>query len=208
MKVLLAHGSSDSVHGQQVRSLSENISELLDEEIGTAFLSDGKLPEGATVLPLFLGTGKHVTEDIPKLSTASSCTLLPALGEQSEAIATLAYDALTRETQRINLLFALYRFGGFESLATALHASSRCCSLVTMTSMHDEPSVTSVLNLCHNKGVEKVTLQPMLLFGGRSLARVRDMITESEMPNVTLAPVLSELDGFTALAAECLRDES
>jgi len=188
-----------------VRALAEKVSKLLGDEISTVFLSDSKLPEGAQVLPLFLGAGKHVSEDIPKLAATSNCTLLPSLGEQSEAIAALAYDAVTQETKRINVLFGLYRFGGFDSLTAALHDSNKRCSLVAMASMHSEPSISSVLNLWHEDGIEKVTLQPMLLFGGRSLARVRSMIAESDIPNVSLAPVLSELDGFAEFVADCFR---
>jgi hypothetical protein len=65
-----------------VEKLAGKVSTLLDEEIGTAFLGDDSLPKGATVLPLFLGEGKHVREDIPKLVATSGwhyCRhLLPA----------------------------------------------------------------------------------------------------------------------------------
>jgi len=206
-KMLLAHGSSDSIHGKQVLSLAAKVSTLLDKEVRAAFLSDDKLPKDAHVLPLFLGAGKHVTEDIPKLAAASQSTLLPSLGEHSEAIVELAYDALTHETKRINVLFALYRFGGFEQLSAALHASNKRCSQVAMASMHSEPSVTSVLNLWHDDDIETVTLQPMLLFPGHSLARVRTMINESAIPDVTVAAVLSELDGFAELVADCFRSD-
>ena len=204
MKLLLAHGPSDSINGEQVRALAENVSSLLTEEGGTAFLSYKKLPHDAQILPLFLGAGTHMSEDIPKLAAVSKCSLLAPLAEQSESNAALAYDALTLETKRINTLFAIYRFGGFESLVAALHASNKRCSQVAIASMHSDPSISSVLDLWHNDGLTQVTIQPMLLFAGHSLARVENMITESMM-NTTLAPVLSEYEGFAELVANLLR---
>ena len=106
MKFLLAHGSSDSIHGEQVRALAENVSSLLNEEVGTAFLSDKKLPQDAQILPLFLGAGKHMSEDIPKLAAVSKCSLLAPLAEQSESIAALAYrsEEHTSELQSLRHL--------------------------------------------------------------------------------------------------------
>ncbi len=207
-KVLLAHGSSDSVHGEQVRELATRVSELLGEEVGAGFLSDERLPEGAQVLPLFLGAGKHVTEDIPKLIETSNCTLLPSLNEYAETLVNMAYDQLAQESKRINAMFALYRFSGFESLAAAIHSKNKRCSKVAMASMHSEPSITSVLDLWHTDGIETVTVQPMLLFGGRTLVRVQAMIDNSSMKNITLAPVLSEHEGFASFVADCLKQKS
>ena len=205
MKILLAHGSSDSRHVEQVSVLAAKVSSLLGEEVGSAFLSDAELPEGAQVLPLFLGAGKHVTEDIPKLITASNCTLLPSLDAHAEQIAVMAYDHATRESKRINLLFALYRFAGFQSLVAAIHEKNRRCSKVAMASMHSEPSIEPLLRLWEEDGIKQVTVQPMLLFGGHSLARVQAMIDSSPMTNISLAPVLSEHEGFAACIADCLR---
>lgn len=206
-KVLLAHGSSDARHGEQVRSLAERVSSTLDKEIGAAFLSDKTLPADAEVMPLFLGAGKHTTEDIPKLVAASGCRLLPSLNDHSEAIAELAYDQLTRESKRINVLFALYRFSGFKALTGSIHTMNKRCSKVAMASIHSEPSVTSVLQLWHEDGLKEVTIQPMLLFGGHSLDRVQAMIDASPMTETSLAPVLSEYDGFAELVADCLREK-
>ncbi|MDX8403261.1 MAG: CbiX/SirB N-terminal domain-containing protein [Mariprofundaceae bacterium] len=208
MNILLAHGSSDSVHGEQVRALAERASELLGEEVGAGFLSDERLPEGARVLPLFLGAGKHVTEDIPKLIEASNCILLPSLNEHAETLVDMAFDQLTQESKRINVLFALYRFSGFTSLTAAIHSKNKRCSKVAMASMHSEPSIESVLQLWQQNGIDAVTVQPMLLFGGRSLARVQSMIDKSPMTNIRLAPVLSEHEDFASFIADCLKQES
>jgi len=207
LKVVLAHGSPHSSHSEQVNLLATKVSGLLDEEISTAFLSDGKLPEGAHVLPLFMGAGKHVTEDIPKLIAASNCTQIASLDSHAESIAAMAYDDATRESKRINLLFALYRFAGFQSLVAAIHERNKRCSKVAMASMHSEPSIESVLRLWEEDGIKQVTVQPMLLFAGHTLARVQAMIDSSSIENISLAPVLSEQEGFAAFIADCLRDK-
>ncbi|OIO71042.1 MAG: hypothetical protein CO187_10655 [Zetaproteobacteria bacterium CG_4_9_14_3_um_filter_53_7] len=207
MNILLAHGSPNTAHAEQVNGLAYTVSNLLEEEVGSAFLSDERLPAGARVLPLFLGAGKHLTEDVPKLVEVSGCTLLPSLNEHAEQLAAMAYDQMTRESKRINVLFALYRFAGFEALAAAIHSMNKRCSKVAMASMHSEPSLNAVLQLWHQDGITQVTVQPMLLFGGHTLARVQSMIDSAPINNISLVPVLSEHDGFAALIADCLRPD-
>jgi len=200
LRIVLAHGSSDSIHGDQVRALASRVSALLDEEIGAAFLSDERLPEGAQVLPLFLGSGIHVTEDIPELVRASGCSLLPAIGEHVEAVVEIVCKS--KEGKR---LFVLYQSDAFEPLADALRT---CCEGSSVAVLHGDSSVIDALDRWCEEGVENVTVQPMLLFGGHSLARVQAMIRNPSMPNATLAPVLSEHEGFAELVAECFREQS
>jgi len=202
MKVLLAHGSTDTRHGEQMQTLACKVSELLDEDVGTAFLGGCKLSKGATVLPLFLGEGKHVREDIPSLVAASDCVLLPNLAASADRIAALALQELTKETRRINALFVLYRFAGFEKLAAALYAQVKICSKHALASLHSEPSLTAVLEHWQQEGVKPVALQPMLLFEGKSMDRLRAM---SEPFDVNIKPVLSEYDDFPALVAQCFK---
>lgn len=206
MKVLLAHGSPAAAHAAQVRTLASDVSMLLGEEVSSAFLSDDALPEGAQVLPLFLGAGKHSMEDVPAMAVASNCTLLAPLSDHATDFSAMVYDHLTRESKRVNILFALYRFAGFEAMAAALHAQNKRCSLVATGSMHSEPSITSILNLWQRDGIGPVTVQPMLLFDGHTLARLQQMIDVSAAPGVTLGPVLSRYDGFAALIANCLKE--
>jgi len=202
MKILLAHGSTDIRHGEQMQTLACSVSELLGEAVGTAFLGDGKLPTGATVLPLFLGEGKHVREDLPAWVAASGCVLLPNLTASADTIAALALAELTKETRRINALFVLYRFGGFEKLAAALYGRVKTCSKHALASLHSEPSLTAVLEHWQEQGVQPVSLQPMLLFEGKSMDRLRAMC---EPFDVNIHPVLSEYDDFPALVAQCFK---
>jgi len=204
MYILLAHGSSNSKHVEQVKALACKVSGLLGEEIGAAFLDDHALPEDATVLALFLGQGKHVREDIPKLIAASGCKLLSPLADHADAIADMAISQMTKETRRINALFVLYQFRGFEKLGASLYAKIKTCSKHALASLHSEPSVNTVLKHWQHEGLEAVSLQPMLLFEGTSMDKLRSM---AEPFDINIAPVLSEHDGFAALIADSLRDE-
>jgi len=194
MKLLLAHGSSDSVHVDEVEKLTASVSQLLGESVSSAFLSDNHLSQKAVVLPLFLGAGVHVCEDAPRLAQASECRLLPHLGANSDAIAALVESATTDRT-----IFLLYQAEGFDSLRDSLQPYGQVAFL------HGKPSLESVLKSERLKGNNAMTVQPMLLFPGKSLARVRRMISESSTADIRLAPVLSELDGFAELVADCFR---
>jgi len=202
MKTLLSHGSSDHRHREQLKALANKVSALLDEKVAIAFLNDGDLPARSTVLPLFLGAGKHVCEDIPRLAAISDCTLLPPLDNHADAIAKIAIDQAIKNTRRINALFVLYRFAGFEHLAAALYAKMKPCSKHALASLHAEPAISSVLQHWHGEGVESICLQPMLLFEGKSMDRLRAM---TQPFDVSIAPVLSGHDGFAELVADCFR---
>jgi len=206
MNILLAHGSSNAEHNEQVETLAAKVSTLLGEEVRIAYLSDALLPKGAKVLPLFLGEGKHVREDIPRLVAASDCELLPALSEQSDAIADMAIDLITRDTRRINALFVLYRFGGFEKLATALYEKMKVCSKHALASLHSEPSVPSLLQHWQADALKQISVQPLLLFKGASLVRLQNMMNDSNI-EISQGPVLSEHDAFPLLIADCFKAE-
>jgi len=204
MNTLLAHGSSDASHAEQVAALANTVSGLLGEAVGASFLGDDKLPDGARVLPLFLGEGAHVREDIPKLAAQSDCILLPPLARHAQKIAGIAYDLVSRESRRVNALFALYRFSGFEVLTAALNAQNKRCSLVAMASMHSEPSVQAVLQHWQQEGTGPIALQAMLLFEGRTLDRLR---RASDGYDVSIMPVLSKHAAFATLIADCLKEK-
>ncbi len=205
MNILLAHGSSDTRHGEQVRRLAADVSECLNEEVSAAFLSDDSLPHGARVLPLFLGAGRHGSVDAPALAEQSGAQLLPSLAAHADRIAELAYDRVTTEGHRVNALFGLYRFSSFEALYAALHTRNKRCTLVAHGTLHGEPSVTSVLKLWHEDGVSPIRVQPMLLFDGKSLD---EMTAIASAPNIDiLPPPLSQAPGFTELIASLLAGE-
>ena len=204
MNILLAHGSPDTRHGEQVRVLADKASEILGEQIGTSFLSEKSLPKGARVLPLFLGAGKHVLVDAPQLIRASACEMLPPLENQAARIAEMAMDLVTIETRRVNALFVIYSFSGFEKLATELYKQSKRCSKVALASLHAEPSIKAVLDFWQEEGMKQVTLQPMLLFEGRTLDMVQGMADHAAL-DITRGPVLTAHEAMPALIADCLR---
>ncbi len=202
MFVLLAHGSGDARHAAQARALARKVSERLGEEVGCAFLSDERLPKGARVLPLFLGHGRHETEDVPALAARSDAVLLPSLAAHADKVAELAYDRITHDTRRVNAMFGLYRFVGFEALYAALHGRNRRCTLVAHGALHAEPSVASVVRLWREDGVAPIRLQPMLLFEGRSMD---EMAAQAAGEDVEMLPPLAEGEDFVELIAEILR---
>lgn len=201
--VLLAHGSSDARHGEQVRSLAAEVSERLGESVKTAFLSDVSLPARARVLPLFLGRGRHLTEDVPRLVDRSGAELLPALADHAGAVADLAYDLVTHDTRRVNVLFGVYRFAGFEALYAALHERNKRCTLVAHGALHAEPTIASVIRLWREDGVGTICLQPMLLFEGKSMD---EMAVMAEGDDIEIQPPLACQEGFAELIASLLRD--
>jgi len=201
--ILLAHGSSDARHAGQVQALALSVSEKLGEEVGCAFLSDEKLTKGTQVLPLFLGHGQHGAADAPRLAKKSGAVLLPSLAAHADAIAELAYDRITAEGRRVNAMFGLYRFNGFEALYAALHVRNKHCSLVAHGALHGEPSVASVLALWREDRVHYIKLQPMLLFDGLSMDEMTGMATGDD---VEILPALSQGDDFIKLIASLLKE--
>ena len=189
-----------------MREQAEKVSVLLGEEVGTGFLSDASLPKGVKpkgvkVLPLFLGYGRHGLVDAPALAEKSGAMLLPSLAAHADNIAELAYDRVTAETRRVNALFGLYRFSGFEALYAALHERNKRCTLVAHGALHSEPSVASFVDLWREDGVAPIKLQPMLLFSGKSL----DEMTAQAGEGVEIMPVLSQTPGFPAIIASLLK---
>ena len=194
MKVLLAHGSPDSTHAKEVRKVAAAVSKRLGEAVTAAFLSDNQLPCNAVVVPLFLGAGVHLTKDTPRLAGNANCTLLPSLGSHTEEIV-----ALVRTSQADKTIFLFYQSAGFERLQAALQPYGQIAFL------HGEPSLSAALQQMHENSV---TVQPLLLFPGRSLARVRAMVANSSTPNARIGQVLCELDGFAERVANCFRENS
>ena len=203
--ILLAHGSPDARHGDQVRQLAERASGLLGDEIGVAFLSDTALPAGARVLPLFLGIGQHMRLDVPRLVEASGCKLLPPLADQADRLADIAMELVNGDKGKANALFAVYRFFGFEDLVAALYGQAKKCAKMAIASMHGEPSIASVLELWQQEGVEDVVVQPMLLFDGFTCDKVHLAAGRASGLTPRFGRVLAEHEAMPALIADCLK---
>ena len=113
--VLFAHGSRDARWREPVEAVARRMTarqpdvpvacaylELVEPDLPTA--AERLIADGARtlrVVPLFLGMGKHVREDLPQLIDALRAshpevvfTLAPAVGETTEVIDLLADIAL------------------------------------------------------------------------------------------------------------------
>jgi len=195
--VLLTHGSSNAKHAVQANELAVKVSTVLGEQVTVSFLSDKTLPKGAAALPLFLGEGKHQTQDVPALVQASGATMLPALADTADDIASLVVEQLTQ-------VFVVYQFTGFEKIVAALYKHAKGCSLVAMAALHGQPNIASVLQNLQQQGVKKVVLQPILLFDGHSLD-LCEMQTEQADMEVEIKPALVNIDGMSDWIAKQLK---
>ncbi|MBL8355762.1 MAG: CbiX/SirB N-terminal domain-containing protein [Delftia acidovorans] len=113
--ILLAHGSRDALWRQPIEAVLKAVQQTHPQSLAACAYLEAcapDLPTAArglveagvtriTVLPLFLGTGKHAREDIPKLVQEIRDThpqvavdLEPAVGEHPRVTALLAELAL------------------------------------------------------------------------------------------------------------------
>jgi sirohydrochlorin cobaltochelatase len=113
--VLFAHGSRDPVWQQPLRAVAQRMATLAPQHpVALAFLElcPPDLPtavaelvvagaQQVTVVPLFLGMGRHVREDLPRLMAEVQQShpqvvfrLKAALGEEPELVSLLAELAL------------------------------------------------------------------------------------------------------------------
>lgn len=205
--ILLAHGSPDARHGDQVRQLAGKVATMLHEDVRVGFLNDEALPAGATVLPLFLGAGQHLRLDAPRLAAASGCRLLPPLAGYAEQLAAMAMDLAGDGRAGVHALFAVYRLAGFEELVTALQRQAGRCAQMTIAAMHGEPSIEAALQRWRDGGTTEITLQPMLLFAGHTFDRVRAAAGRVAGVQVFVGPPLAEHEAMPALIADCLRGD-
>ncbi|MDQ7005165.1 MAG: CbiX/SirB N-terminal domain-containing protein [Ghiorsea sp.] len=204
MFVLLAHGSSHAKHAEQVNVLATQVAAILDEHVDVAFLSDEALPKDAKVLPLFLGHGKHLKQDVPVLMQDSQAAELPALADKADDIAKLIVSQLTQQSKRIHILFVMYQFTGFEKLVAALYKHAKGCSMAAMSALHGAPNVSSVLENIQAQGVKKIVVQPVLLFDGHSLDMCKTLAKEVDI-ELDIKPALIETEGFADLVADIFK---
>jgi len=201
MYVLLTHGSSNAKHVEQANKLAEKVAANLNEQVSVSFLSDTTLPQGASVLPLFLGEGKHMTHDVPALIQASKAMMLDSLPCIADEIASFLVKQLTQVTKRIHVVFVVYQFTGFEKIVAALYKQAKGCSLVGIAALHGQPNIDNVLQNFQQQGVKKVFLQPVLLFDGHSLDACKAMV-EFDGIEVEIQPTLANIDGMSDLIAK------
>jgi|GEM_PF-2867002 len=204
MYTLLAHGSSHAKHAEQVDALATQVATILDEQVHVAFLSDHTLPKDTKILPLFLGYGTHLEQDVPALLQTSEACALPGLADEADRVAKHIVSKLTQQSKRIHVLFVVYQFTGFEKLVAALYEHAKGCSMVAMSALHGAPSISSVLESIKAQGVQKVIVQPMLLFDGHSLDMCKTLAKKVDVA-LDIQPALIETEGFADLVAALLK---
>lgn len=114
--ILLAHGSRDPLWRKPIEAVASQIRDLAPAvHVRCAYLelTDPDLPSSVdelaalsvtsiTVMPLFLGVGRHAREDLPRLLAALQSShphitfdLKPAIGEDAQVIELMARIALS-----------------------------------------------------------------------------------------------------------------
>lgn len=205
MNILLSHGSPDDAHRQALDELAQAVSTELGEAVGTAFLDDA-LPQGARVLPLLLGRGRHSDRDVPAMIEAAGAELLTGPAGHPAAMADMAFElAQQKRGKQRAVMFALYRLSAAQALMAELYERSKKFSLPAIAGLHGQCDVASVLRLWADEGLKEALIQPVLLFPGHSLQTLEDAGVQSGL-DVAIGPVLCEHSGLAAWLAERFRE--
>jgi len=176
----------------------------LGSEVRAAFLGDDLSPE-ANVMPLFLMQGEHLRNDVTNMVKSSHSNIIPGPADCSAEIGQMALSlaTATRKKQR-TVMFALYRLLHAEALMSTLYDVSKAFPLPAIAGLRGVCDVRSVLDLWCRNGVEEALIQPVLLFPGKSLARLEQLADKASM-DIIIAPPLTEHPDFSAWLAERFR---
>ena len=209
MNILLAHGSPDAAYRQAASELASRVAEKLGEPVAAHFLDEENPPKGGRVLPLFLGEGKHVTEDVHSLAERSGWQLLPSLNECADEMAVLLTAAARSLDDKAKaVMLAPYRFSGMQGFVAALYRHSRRLRLPAIVAVHGTPNVTDVLELWQREGVGPVSLQPALVFPGKSYMRITDAVEKYRDKGmiITAGESLAGQPGFADVLVRLFRE--
>jgi len=202
---LLAHGSCDAGHAEKVRELAAKVTPLLGESVGTAFLDDASLPQGAKVLPMFLGEGQHVSQDVPELMAKTDAICLPSLAAYADSIAAMAVAHVQANFENAATVFVLYRMANFEALKHALDTKAADFPKHAIAALYGDEAVLDVVQAWQQQGINHIVIQPMLLFAGHSLHALNNAVGHLE--GVQMSSVLCDCETFPAWIADCFRGE-
>ncbi len=188
MNILLAHGSPDEVYKQAAKELVSDVTKELNEPVCIHFLDEKKVMKGGRVLPLFLGEGKHVTQDVQTMAEHANWQLLPSLSACADELAVMLTTAARELDARAKaVLLAPYRFTGMQEFVAALYKHSRRLPLPAIASVYGSPNVQDVLNLWQREEVGPVALQPALVFPGKSYSYLIDIAEKYRAEGIKLA---------------------
>lgn len=189
--MLVVHGSRNASYSQQLHQLQQLIMEkILDEgivvPITTAYLELGNQPlsekivnfsqecakkgyQTLRIFPLFLFSGTHVLEDIPKQVEISrpfsslELQLMPHLGKSQDLVTLLQCKYQQQPTTHRILLTHGTRIsqGNQESkdIAQKLNAETAYWSV--------SPNVTTIIHQLSHSSSESIAILPYFLFSGK-----------------------------------------
>ena len=204
--ILLAHGSCDAAHAEKVRELADKLAPLLGESVGIAFLDDECLPQGAKVLPMFLGEGQHVSKDVPELMAKTDCVWLPSLAAYADEIAAMAVVDVKTHFKDMATIFVLYRMENFEALKRGLDAKASDFPKHAVAALYGgDKAVLDVVQDWQQQGITNIVVRPMLLFAGHSLSALQTQV--ASIQGVQMGSVLCNCEAFPAWIADCFRGE-
>jgi len=154
---------------------------------------------------LLLGEGWHARNDIVRLSKASECIMLPPLSDRAASIAGMASDlAADVLSSDANVIFALYHFHGFEAVSIELKRLDSRFSRLSLAAIYSSPNVGEALRQWHGEDLKNILVQPLALFEGRTMEKVRSAVVESDA-DALIGPVLSSHADFPAFIVDCFR---
>jgi len=209
LNILLAHGSPGTAYRKAAAELASHVSKKLGESVAVHFLDDENPTKGGRVLPLFLGEGKHVTEDVRSMAERSDWQLLPSLNASADEVAGLLMAAAGKlDSKAKGNLLAPYRFTGMQSFVAALYKHSRRLRLPAIAAVHGSPNIVDVLELWQREGVDSIALQPALVFPGKSYTRTVDTATHYRAVGmeISVGKPLSAQPGFADFLARLFQE--
>jgi len=207
VNILLVHGSPDQAHGQAAERLAGQVAGELGEAVAIATLGED-LPDAAgpvRVLPLFLNGGKHLREDVPRLVAACGGSLLQGPADFPDPVARMAVELAAAEGKGRAVLFALYHRPEKTGLPDALHRQGQCFPVQAIAALHGDEQVEQVepvLGRWRHEDIREATVQPVLLFPGKSLSDIKRLaLGVHGGPKICFGKTLSEHPGFPAWLA-------
>ncbi len=200
---MLTHGSPEPAHKLSVQSLAARVEALLGETVIMVALGE-PMPGGARVLPLFLTRGRHLVADVPQLVSDCGGRLLAAPADCPDAVARIAVELAAEAGEGRPVLFALYRPSEC-GLEEALKHRGRRFPAQAIAYLHGIENMRAALARWRRQGIGKAVVQPLLIFPGDSLGRMRRLAADSNMA-IRFGKTLHEHAGFPAFLARIFRE--
>ncbi|MDX8402379.1 MAG: CbiX/SirB N-terminal domain-containing protein [Mariprofundaceae bacterium] len=213
MNVLLAHGGSSEAHAEDAHRLARRVAESLGAPVVAGFLDEAPAHDVTCVLPLFLAEGRHVRRDAPAWAARAGARLIAGPCDTPEIVApwAAALAERTRQAHRSGarpagaVAFALHRLRDARALMAALYPESKRFPWPAVVGLHGECRLQDVLALWREEGVREAVVQPVLMFEGRTLTRLREIAASADGLDVQIGRPLSDHPELADWLAERFR---